>query len=133
MSDTTVDLLGSFRSFIQQAEQGAGIPTVDEHDLKRLHEVCVERAKRYVGKDGVISLDVTERACTPGANVPAVWLRHTQLRQIYRQGLLAQWQHGTDLDPAVFQLAASIPMKGVQWDQENFLRELRKKVTGQDV
>jgi hypothetical protein len=127
MSDTTMDLLHSFRAFLHQAEAGASIPAVDEQDLKRLHELCVERAKRYVGKDGVISVDTTAQACSPGANVPAVWLRHTQLRTLYRQGLLAPWQHGTQLDDAVFRLAASIPMNGVQLDQEEFLRQLRER------
>jgi hypothetical protein len=126
MSDTTVDLLHSFRTFLKKAEGGAPIPAVDAEDLKHLHELCVERAQRYVGKDGVISLEATERACTPGANVPAVWLRHTQLRHLYRQGLLAEWQHGTELQDAVFRLAAAIPIHGVQLDQEKFLRQLRE-------
>ncbi len=127
MSDPTVDLLQSFRAFIKQAEEGAAIPSVAPHDLKCLHELCVERAKRYVGKDGVISLDATAHACSPDANVPAVWLRHTQLRQLYRQGFLSEWQHGTALDDAVFRLAATIPMKGTQLDQEKFLQQLREK------
>ena len=126
MADTPVDLLHSFRAFLKGAEEGATIPPVDEHDLKHLHELCVERAKRYVGKDGVISVELTARTCNTGANVPAVWLRHTQLRMLYREGLLAEWQHGTELDDSVFQLAASIPMKGVQLDRERFLRELRE-------
>jgi hypothetical protein len=125
MTDTAADLLHSFRDFVKEAEKGAIIPPVKEEDLKHLHELCVERAKRYVGKDGVVSVETTARTCSPGANVPAVWLRHTQLRTLYRQGLLAEWQDGTELDDAVFRLAASIPMKGVQLDQEEFLRQLR--------
>lgn len=125
MTYDTVDLLHSFRAFLKEAEEGATIPPVDEHDLKSLHELCVERAKRYCGKDGVISLEVTARACSPSANVPAVWLRHTQLRTLYRHGQLAEWQHGTELDGAVFRLAAKIPMRGATLDEETFLRELR--------
>ena len=94
VQDRQLELLNSFRAFIKAAEGGAAIPPVDEHDLKALHEMCVERAKRYCGKDGVISIDMTARACSPTANVPAVWLRHTQLRRLYRQGLLTDWQHG---------------------------------------
>jgi len=125
MSDQQAELLSSFRAFIQQAEAGATIPPVDEHDLKALHELCVERAKRYCGKDGVISIELTARACSPQANLPAVWLRHRQLRSLYRQGLLAEWQHGTALDDAVFHLAAQIPMTGVELDPHDFLRRLR--------
>jgi hypothetical protein len=117
--------LQSFRAFIQAAEQGAAIPPVDEHDLKCLHELCVERAKRYCGKDGVVTLDAMARACSPSANLPAVWLRHSQLRELYRQGLLAEWQHGTALDDAVFHWAATIPMNGTDLDAEAFLGHLR--------
>jgi hypothetical protein len=125
MADEQVDLLKSFRVFIKAAEEGAVIPTVAEHDLKCLHELCVERAKRYCGKDGVVSLELIARVCNPDANLPAVWLRHTELRALYRQGLLAEWQHGTVLDDAVFRVAATIPMSGIHLDHQAFLRELR--------
>lgn len=125
MSPERADLIQAFQSFIESAEQGASIPLVDEHDLKSLHELCIERAKRYCGKDGVISVELTARACSPTANVPAVWLRHTQLRSLYRQGLLAEWQHGTVLDDAVFRLAATIPMNGARLDEQAFIQSLR--------
>ncbi len=125
MSDQQAALLKSFRAFIQAAEEGAAIPPVDEHDLKALHDLCVERAKRYCGKDGVISIEMTARACSPAANLPAVWLRHTQLRSLYRQGLLAEWQHGTALDDAVFHVASAIPMTGTRLDSGAFLERLR--------
>jgi hypothetical protein len=125
MSDPQAELLTSFRTFLKSAEEGAPIPLVDEHDLKALHELCIERAKRYCGKDGVISIEQTARVCTPGANLPAVWLRHTQLRSLYRQGQLSEWQQGTNLDDAVFDLAAKIPMTGTQLNHEEFLNHLR--------
>jgi hypothetical protein len=128
MSDEALDLLKSFRAFLAEVEAGSAIPAVDEHDLKCLHQLCVERAKRYCGKDGVISLESTARACSPGANVPAVWLRHTQLRTLYRQGLLSEWQHGTVLDDAVFRVAAEIAMRGARLDHDAFLRQLREHV-----
>ena len=125
MSNDDPTLLESFRAFIKAAEEGTAIPPVAEHDLKSLHELCVERAKRYCGKDGVVTLDLMKRACRPDANLPAVWLRHSQLRTLYRHGLLSEWQHGTTLDNAVFHLAATMPMTGVSLNQEAFLRDLR--------
>lgn len=125
MADEQLYRLESFRVFIKAAEEGAAIPPVAEQDLKCLHGLCVERAKHYCGKDGVVSIDSMARACSPDANVPAVWLRHAQLRLLYRQGLLAEWQHGTALDDAVFRLAATIPMTGIHLDQEAFVRHLR--------
>ena len=125
MADEQLDRLKSFRAFIKEAEDGAAIPPVDADDLKRLHEACVEMTKRYCGKDGVLSLDLMVRACNPGANLPAVWLRHTQLRSMVRHGLLSEWQHGTALDDAVFRVAAAIPMNGVNFAAETFVGQLR--------
>jgi hypothetical protein len=73
----------------------------------------------------VISIEMTARACSPTANLPAVWFRHTQLRSLYRQGLLAEWQHGAVLEDVVFRVASGIPMKGTHLDAEDFLRCLR--------
>jgi len=124
MPDQQAELLRSFRAFIKAAEEGAPIPPVDEHDLKALHELCVDRAKRYCGKDGVISIEMTARACSPASNLPAVWLRHTQLRSLFRQGLLSEWQHGTALDDAVFRVASVILMNGTHLDSHAFLERL---------
>jgi hypothetical protein len=125
MADEQADRLRSFRAFIRTAEEGAPIPPVHEDDLKCLNEACADMTRRYLGKDGVVSLELMARACSPGANLPAVWLRHTQLRSLVRQGLLAEWQHGTALDDAVYRLAATIPMNGVHFDPETFVRHLR--------
>jgi len=126
MADPQAELLESFQAFIKQAEAGAAVPPVEDHDLKCLHEMCVERARRYCGKDGVLSLESMARACSPAANLPAVWLRQTQLRALYREGRLAEWQHGTALDDIVFRLAATIPMRGIRLDQQAFVQQLRE-------
>jgi len=133
MTDEQGEQLKSFRAFIKAAEEGAAIPPVAVHDLKSLHELCIERAKRYVGKDGAVSLDLMARVCDSGANLPAVWLRHSQLRLLFREGRLAEWQHGTVLDDAVFQLAATFPIQGARLDQETFLRHLRDQTATQAV
>lgn len=125
MADEQFDRVSSFRSFIKSAEQGAEIPQVSEGDLKALHAVCVDQSRRYSGKDGVVGLDVMARACTPGANLPAVWLRHTELRLLVRQGLLEDWRHGTALDDTVFHLAATFPMSDMHFDREAFTELLR--------
>ena len=129
MSDQQSEQLKSFRAFLKAAEEGDPIPPVDEQDLKALHELCVERAKRYCGKDGVISIEMPARACSPTANLAAVWLRHTHLRSLYRQGLLSEWQHGTALRDAVFRVACSIPMNGTRINSEEFLLRLRVAAT----
>jgi hypothetical protein len=124
MADEQLDQLNFFRAFIKEAEEGATIPPVAEDDLKRLYEASLDMTRRYCGKDGVLSMEVMTRACSPGANLPAAWLRHTQLRMLVRHGLLAQWQHDTALDDAVFHVAATIPMSGVRFDPETFVQRL---------
>lgn len=131
MPDGQTDLIHSFRAFIEAAEQGATIPPVDENDLKALHELAVDRAKRYCGKDGVISIELTARACSPNANLPAAWLRHTQLRSIFREGRLTEWQRDTMLDQAVFRVAATMPMKGTKLDHDAFIQNLRAATSAQ--
>jgi hypothetical protein len=126
MADEERDRLKSFRDFITAAEEGATVPSVGEDDLKRLHEASLDMTRRYLGKDGVVSLELMARACSRDANLPAVWLRHTQLRSLVRQGVLAEWKHGTALDDAVFRVAATIPMNGIHFDPEMFVRQLRE-------
>ncbi len=126
MADKERDRLESIRNFIKAAEQGAPIPPVDVDDLKRLHDLGVETTKRSCGKDGILSVESVARACSSEANLPAVWLRHTQLRSLVRKGLLDEWEHGTALDDAVFRLAATIPLRGAELDGDAFVRQLRE-------
>jgi len=126
MTDEQSERLEALRGFIKAAEAGADIPPVEAEDLKRLHDLGVETTKRCCGKDGVLSMEAMARACDPGANLPAVWLRHTHLRSLVRKGLLNEWQHGTALDEAVFRLGATISIHGMDLDGEAFVRQLRE-------
>ena len=118
--------LVSFRAFIQAAEAGAPIPPVTEDDLKRLHQLCIDVTKRYSGKDGAPSLELIARACRPDANLPAVWVRHTQLQSLVRQGVLTDWEHGNALEDVVYRAAATVPMNGIQIDEDALVRRLRE-------
>lgn len=128
MPKTTVgdERLVSFRAFIKAAEAGAPVPPVTEDDLKRLHQLCIEVTKRYCGKDGAPSLELIARASRPDANLPAVWVRHTQLQSLVRHGVLTDWEHGNGLDDAVYRAAATVPMTGIRIDEEAFVRRLRE-------
>ena len=81
------DRLASFRAFVNAVEEGAPVPPVAEDDLKRLHEISVDMAKRYVGKNGVVGVEQMARVCSQEANVPAVWFRYTRLRSLARPGV----------------------------------------------
>jgi hypothetical protein len=127
MANEKQERLQFFRDFIKAAERGAAIPPVTEDNLRLLHEVSADFARRRVGKDGMVSVDLMARTCSLGANLPAVWLRYTQLRLLIRQGALAEWQHREGWDDAVYRVAATIPMNGVQLDREAFLQRLLYK------
>jgi hypothetical protein len=125
MADEKLARLESFRALIKAAEQGATIPPVSRDDLSRLHEIHEDIAKRYPGKDGVVTVDLMASVCSSEANLSAVWLRYTRLRLLIKEGVLTEWQHATGLADTVYEVAATIPMKGFQLDQEAFLRRLR--------
>jgi len=129
MANEQIDRLKSFRAFIKEAEEGMPIPPVAKDDLRHLHEISVDMAKRYLGKNGVIAVEVMARACSPGTDLPAVWFRYTRLRSLAKEGILAEWQHNTDFDDAVYQVAATIPMNGYQLDRELFVQRLRNQTT----
>jgi hypothetical protein len=61
----------------------------------------------------------------PTRTCPRCGCARLNLDSLFRQGLLAEWQHGTAMDDAVFRLAATIPMTGIHPDQEAFVRHLR--------
>src|ERR1700741_137652 len=114
MRDAQLDRLKSFRAFVEEAEAGGTVPPVSKDDLKSLHDVCVQMRKRYSGKDGVITLDLMARTCNAGANLAAVWLRPFRLGLLIWQGLLADWQPGTELGEVVYRGAAQFSVPGVR-------------------
>ena len=125
LADKEVDRTVSFREFLNAIEEGVAVPIVFEDDLKRLHEAWVGMTKRSRGKDGAMGLDQMARACNPGADLPAVWLRYRQLRLLAKQGFLAEWQHSMDFEDAVYEVAATIPISGFNVNPEAFIQRLR--------
>ena len=125
MSAKHISRLECFRAFIQATEEGAPVPPVSEEHLRHLHKIHLYMAKWRPGSDGVVSMALLAEVCGVDADLPAVWVRDTRLRELERQGVLAQWQQGIALDDAVYRVAATIAMNGFQFDQEEFLQQLR--------
>ena len=61
----------------------------------------------------------------PGVNILAVWLRAASLQILQVHGALKEWEHGTDLDDVVFQVAATFPFGGNKIDAESFREQVR--------
>ena len=112
-----------FEGFMLAVQQEQAIPEVDPIDLRRFHENIIERSREAgpgtaIGL-GALGLDISAAAAGP------LWVRTWLLSFMFTQNLLADWQHGTELDGSVYQVAATIPVNGVQFDPEAFVTRLR--------
>ena len=83
------------------------IPPVDPSDLRRVWEMQRELQARTPGQQIGISVDFYERACSPGANVGAVWFRTAMLGMLEMLGMLAPWIHDGVVADTVFKVAIS--------------------------
>ena len=119
-------------AFFLGADQGAAIPPVDPIDIRHLQELHekLNAQHRDAGMEGCGSIDarVMASACSPGADMGAVWLRASLLGIMVQQGFLAEWQRGKELDEAVYRVAATIPLNGVQLDPNTFVQRLREEI-----
>lgn len=89
------------------------IPPVDPADLRRVWETLRENQARTPGHGIGISIDFYERACSPRANVEAVWFRTSMLGMLDMLGMLSPWIHEGVVADAVFNVAATFPMEGM--------------------
>ena len=112
------------------------IAAVDPADIRSVWRMQREVQARAPGQHArAISVEFYKRACSPGANVGAVWFRAAMLGMLERFGMLAPWiQEGVIAD-AVFQVAATFPMKGMAigtpreglpFDAQEFLSQVAK-------
>jgi hypothetical protein len=112
-----------FDNFMTSVNQGQTIAEVDPSGLKRFHERMAEQARDL--KPGTA---ISFRVMAPGmsaAEAFPLWLRYTFLSFLANQGVLAEWQRGTELDDAAFRVAATIPLNGAELDSEAFVTRLR--------
>jgi hypothetical protein len=122
------------------------VAAVDPGDLK---EVCAfmrdVKARTTAGQNTAISGRVYESVCSPSADVMAVWYRASMLGllemlpkvspQMFPESPLTPWMHDGELDQAVFQVAATFPMKrmgvavvhGLPFDVEEFLKQIGER------
>jgi hypothetical protein len=88
---------------------------------------------------GQVATDVRlfERACSPGADVQAVWYRLWMLWILGGpMGMLSPWLRNGELADTVFQVAATFPMKRMSvgvpqqelpFDVQGFLAEIERE------
>lgn len=78
---------------------------------------------------GGVDGDLIAEHCSVGANVEAVFFRHAIMQMLARQGLLAPWQHGEEIEDFVFQVFATYPFhlgsSETKLDVEALLQHIR--------
>jgi hypothetical protein len=90
-------------------KEGEPIPSVDPEDIKRMWEY--ERTHSRVGANGCQWLQGMKAALSPEAEFSDVSSRHGMIGTLTIYKLLAPWQHGEQLDEAVFRVAATLPFR----------------------
>ncbi len=110
---------------------GGPIPTVNPGDLRGVWELMSKIRAEFLGnrqpEPGLIGIDISllAQACSPEANLLALWARGALLGILVDQGLLTSWQDGTQLDDAVFEVAATFPIPGLdRFDADALLQQL---------
>lgn len=112
-----------FMGFFVGVQQDQPIPEVDPNDLKRFHENTTERS-REAGPGVAIGLGALGLTIS-GTDAGPLCVRNWVLGIALMQGLLVDWQQGTELDGSVYRVAANIPVNGVQFDPDAFVTRLR--------
>ena len=89
------------------------IPVVDPADLRSVWEMWREFQARRPGEAVGFPVEMYKRACSPEANVGAVWFRVSLIAMLDKLGMLGPWTHEGVVADAVFEVAASFPVNGM--------------------
>jgi hypothetical protein len=122
--------MSDLEAFADAVNAGAPTPAVAPADLKRvlqfMQSLSAHLQPGEAGNAGV-DLGLLAEQCSPGANVQAVWLRSAVLEMLFSHGVLGQWQPGNEVHDAVFRVAATIPLSGVELNPDTFIERLRRE------
>jgi len=120
-------------SFKERLDAGEPVPTVEFLDLKyfwkRWNQV---RQGPGVGI-GMGAFGEDNPFYKLGDKAPVVWFRCGFLAFLHGQGILKEWQHGEELDEAVFRVAATISFEAIVSDDghrleiERFVQRIREE------
>jgi hypothetical protein len=114
-----------FKGFMLGVQQERPIPEVDPTALRQFHEKVVEQS-RAAGNGAGIGLSALGLGQSiSGDDAGPLCVRNWLLGIMSMQGLLADWQQGTELDGSVYRVAATIPVNGIQFDPDAFVTRLR--------
>jgi hypothetical protein len=118
---------GGFPQALREFESGAAVPAVDPADIERMWQLFARTlgAAREAGiHNRIFGPHELENACSPGANVAAVWLRTGLLLTLLDHGPLNAWQPESEFEKRLFELIAVFPVAGLNWEPELFMQQL---------
>jgi len=95
------------------SEDGS-IPPVNPDDLRSVWKMQDEIAAQNANQPGLIGRELYARACSPGANVMAVWFRVSMLRVMAAEVGLLPREMPSKVRAAVFDVMAKFEMKRMQ-------------------
>jgi hypothetical protein len=95
---------------------GAVVPAVTPSDLDAVVKLMLDFEKEHDG--GAIGLNVYQAACSPGADVGAVWFRATILCLALRHGEFAEFVEAGVIKGSLLRLWAAFPFKAVDVQQD---------------
>lgn len=112
---------------------GEPVPAVDPADVKTVWHIGREAQINHAGENGAVGVDIMRHACTPGADIEAVFYRAGLVWLITQFAAedVARFTREGQLDDAVFRAAAKIPtewmgagivQQGPPFDVNEFLR-----------
>lgn len=111
------------------------VAAVDPADLQKVWQLFRDVEARNQGRRMSIDQKVFESVCSPGADVTAVWYRASMLGmlQMASEAPLKPWTHDGEFDDAVFQVAATFPIRTMRvgavydeppFDVEGFVKQI---------
>jgi hypothetical protein len=133
---TTCDIFGD-----SPISENDPVAAVTPADLKSVWAMQDDVQARFPGEQVMIGVQQWESACSPGADVRAVFFRVSILRILQMLSgsgaLISPWLHDGKPDDAVFKVVATLPMTGLQpgtiprqgfpFDAEELIRLIKKE------
>jgi hypothetical protein len=116
--------------------RGGNPPAVNPADLKKVWQASADYEAHHPGENS-ISDTFYQSVCGPGVDVESAWYRVSMLLVLKEMmpELFESWTHGTELDDAVVQVAASFPMgrasvarEGPPFDVDEFVKQVGAKI-----
>jgi hypothetical protein len=116
------------------------VPSVAPADLKSVWAMKSEFQARHPGQQASIGVDFYKRACSPQADVGAVFSRISMLGRVQHEAEAGHfrfpWIHDGEPEEVVFKIVATIPMVELQpgavqeefpIDVEELIRQIRNE------